>query len=370
MTAETSSGVSWENHHTSFIEARALLRPNYSIGRLCRHPKSAVLLLRRAQSTSHPSAVQGATVGFRRSDIESNLMTSVDRAYGAFLGLAIGDALGVPLEFEYRDEHTEVRAMIGGGPFSLEPGEWTDDTSMALCLADSLIANNGLNQIDLMKRFVRWWRNGENSVKGYCFDIGMATEQALARFEMSGRIEINPDPNRAGNGSLMRLAPVAIFAAPNVSLAAELARRQSECTHGAEVAIDACAFFATLVAEAITGQPNSRILHPRKFEGHPEISCLAAGSWRNKTRDQIRSTGYVVDTLEAALWAVGTSTTFEDALIKAVNLAGDSDTVGAVTGQLAGAIWGEQSVPERWRMGLCRTNHIRSSVFQLVDLRT
>jgi len=105
-----------------------------------------------------------------------------DRAIGSLLGLAVGDALGATLEFSERDAHSPVTDIIGGGPFRLKPGEWTDDTSMALCLADSLIANKALDEHDLLERFVRWWEKGENSVKGRCFDIGTTTRQSLANF--------------------------------------------------------------------------------------------------------------------------------------------------------------------------------------------
>ncbi|MGC2412165.1 MAG: ADP-ribosylglycohydrolase family protein [Stellaceae bacterium] len=135
----------------------------------------------------------------------------VDRALGCLLGLAVGDALGTTLEFERRDVRPLLTDLIGGGPFGLKPGEWTDDTSLALCLADSLIACGGLDQRDLMSRFVRWWREGENSHNGRCFDVGITTRQALSRFVRTGDpVAGSTDPNAAGNGSIMRLAPVVL----------------------------------------------------------------------------------------------------------------------------------------------------------------
>jgi ADP-ribosyl-[dinitrogen reductase] hydrolase len=276
-------------------------------------------------------------------------MDSFDRAKGALLGLAVGDALGVPLEFEERDANPVVSEMIGGGPFDLKSGEWTDDTSMALCLADSLIANPQLDERDLMRRFVRWWRKGETSVNDVCFDIGMTTESALSRFEETGEVFVNPDPNRAGNGSLMRLAPVAIAAGGDVDRAVDLARRQSACTHGAPVCLDACGLYAELLVEAISGAPKREVLGRRPvLFGHDDVAAIALGSYRVKKRHEIRSTGFVLATLEAALWAIWNSDSFEEALIKAINLAGDADTVGAVTGQLAGAIYGTSNIPSGW----------------------
>ena len=282
-----------------------------------------------------------------------------DRAEGALLGLAVGDALGTALEFTERDSHPEVTDLIGGGPFDLRPGVWTDDTSMALCLADSLIAEGGFDARDLLTRFVGWWRRGENRVTGRCFDIGITTRDALARFEATGDLEASPpDSRQAGNGSLMRLSPVAIFAAGDAAEAERIADGQSRTTHPAPVAHEACRLFARLLTEAITGGSPREVLRPRFWEGSPEIEAIARADWSKKQRDQISSSGYVVHTLEAALWCVGSGGSFERALILAANLANDSDTVAAVTGQLAGALWGASAIPERWLQKLAWREHI------------
>lgn len=274
----------------------------------------------------------------------------MDRAVGALVGLAVGDALGTALEFSDRDSRPPLTDMVGGGPFNLAPGQWTDDTSMALCLGESLLANGRLEQRDLMERFVRWWRHGENSVTGNCFDIGKTTSGALSRFEGTGDpVAGSADPRAAGNGSLMRLAPVALFFHRGARDAEEAARLQSVTTHAAPAAVDACALFARMLVEAIGGRRREEVLRPRRRDGDPAVAALAAGSWKDKERGDIVSSGYVVDTLEAALWAVERSRCFEEAVLLAVNLGHDADTVGAVTGQLAGALWGVQGIPERWR---------------------
>ena len=231
---------------------------------------------------------------------------------------------------------------------------------MALCLADSLIACGKLDTSDLMRRFVKWWKHGENSCTGQCFDIGTTTRKALAFFEHAGKLASDQGENdrQAGNGTLMRLAPVAIFAAPDIPTAVELAVAQSRTTHAAPVAHDACAYFATLLVEAIMGADKDAILVPRAFQGRAEIANIAAGSWRSKGRDQISSSGYVVHTLEAALWCVGRAAGFEEAVILAANLADDADTVGAVTGQLAGAIYGAEAVPPKWREQVAWRNRL------------
>lgn len=271
----------------------------------------------------------------------------IERATGAFLGLAVGDALGTPLEFSSRDSLPRQTEMTGGGPFRLEPGQWTDDTAMALALADSLVRRGGLDPGHLMTRFIAWWRHGLYSCTGACFDIGTLTAEALDRFEASGEVFAGALHERsAGNGSLMRLAPAVLATLDDPDALDRVARDQGRTTHGAPQAIDACAFFAALLREAILGLADP--LAPRRFEGHETIAAIAAGGWRGKPRAAIRSSGYVVDTLEAALWAVGSTGSFEEALILAVNLADDADTVGAVTGQLAGAIYGARAIPERW----------------------
>ena len=271
-----------------------------------------------------------------------------DRARGALLGLAVGDALGTTLEFAPRDAHPHHTRMTGGGPFRLAPGQWTDDTAMALALADSLIACRRLDPRDLMDRFTAWWGEGAYSCTGTCFDIGMTTAQALAHYTVNGDPFAGAtDPDTAGNGSLMRLAPAALFALDDPALADRLALDQSRTTHGAPQAVEACALPTQLLREAIRGERN--VLRPRHWAGDPAIAALAGGAWRGKAQEEIRSSGYVVHTLEAALWCVETTDSLEAALVAAVNLGEDADTVGAVTGQLAGALYGMSAIPAAWR---------------------
>ena len=221
-----------------------------------------------------------------------------DRAVGALLGLAVGNALGTTLEFSARDTRPHHTELTGGGPFHLAPGQWTDDTAMALALADSLMSCRGFNAYDLMTRFVAWWREGAYSCTGTCFDIGRATAEALARFEQTG----NP---YAGSKAPMRLAPVApvaLFALHEAELAIRIARDQSRTTHAASEALAACTFLVTLLREAILDEPD--MLRPRTWTGSAHMKTIAKGESRNKQQNQIRSSGYVMDTLEAVLWAV------------------------------------------------------------------
>ena len=290
------------------------------------------------------------------------------RAQGALIGLALGDALGTTLEFSDRDTLPPVTDLVGGGPFELAPGQWTDDTSMALCLADSLLQRNALDARDLVECFCRWYEEGYNSVTGECFDIGVTTCEALRSYRATGApLSGSTDPGSAGNGSLMRLAPVAIRWWHDRAAAVAAARLQSRTTHGAPQAVESCALFAELLVEAIGGAPKERVLQARDWDGDAGVAAVAAGSWRDKARDDISSSGYVLHTLEAALWCVGRSETVADALVLAANLGHDSDTVGAVTGQLAGALWGRSGAPAAWLDKLAWRQHLEVLAARLFE---
>jgi ADP-ribosyl-[dinitrogen reductase] hydrolase len=289
-----------------------------------------------------------------------------DRALGCLLGLAVGDALGTTLEFTERDTNPPLADIAGGGPLGLQPGEWTDDTSLALCLADSLIACGELDQRDLMDRFVRWWRDGENSPSGDCLDIGTTTKRALQRYLRNG----NPiagalHRKSAGNGSIMRLAPVALrwHASPDAAVAA--ARAQSVITHRHPAAVEGCVLLAEILIDGIASGDKDTVLRPRR-SANAAIDAVAQGSWRDKARREISSSGYVVDTLEAALWCVARSSSFGDAVLLAANLADDADTVAAVTGQIAGALCGYSVIPERWLHRLAWQSEITRRGLQLI----
>jgi len=313
--------------------------------------------IRRVREARSPYAIETtsqeahvARCAARAPSVPSSTAAGIrDRALGAFLGLAAGDAVGTTLEFRARDAQPRLEDMTGGGPFALPPGAWTDDTAMALALADSLAASGTLDCRDLMDRFVRWRQNGEYSCTGTCFDIGNATSGALDRYLRTGNpLAGSTDPHTAGNGSLMRLAPIALRFWNDRSRLLETAAEQSRTTHGAEEAVDACRAFAELLAEAIAGTPRAALLAPRPFAGAPAIASIVAGSWRGRRRDEIRSSGYVVHTLEAAIWSVARTGNFRNAVLLAANLADDADTVAAVTGQLAGALYGLSGIPDRW----------------------
>jgi ADP-ribosylglycohydrolase len=293
------------------------------------------------------------------------------RAQGALLGLAVGDALGTTLEFTGPlDPFTpQVTRIVGGGPFKLPPGGWTDDTSMALCLGQSLVAMGGCDPRDQIERYVRWWLRGENSVTGRCFDIGNATRGALQRYRDTGDpFAGDPSPNAAGNGSLMRLAPVALAAASEAQ-AIEWAALQSRTTHATRECLDACRLYARLIWRALHGAPKSELLNPAAGDGlelAPAVAAVACGSYRQKQPPAIKGTGYVVDALEAALWAFHTCETFEAGAVLAVNLGQDADTTGAIFGQLAGAHYGLEGIPAEWRQTVLWADQILALALALL----
>lgn len=289
---------------------------------------------------------------------------------GALLGLAAGDALGTTLEFAAPGSFEPLTDMVGGGPFRLAPGQWTDDTSMALCLAESLIECKGFDPVDQLERYFRWYSEGHLSSTGRCFDIGNTVRTALHRFEANGGPYCgSTHPRSAGNGSIMRLAPVPLFYARDPLVAVEKAAESSRTTHGAQEAVDACRYLAALLVGAINGVPKRELLAdtyepvPGIWTAKPlapRIAEIAAGSFKHRNPPEIRGTGYVVASLEAALWAFYNSDTFREGALLAVNLGEDADTTGAVYGQLAGAFYGENGIPETWRSRLAKSDLITS----------
>jgi ADP-ribosyl-[dinitrogen reductase] hydrolase len=305
-------------------------------------------------------------------------MDIVSRYRGCLLGLAAGDALGTTLEFKPPGSFEPITDMVGGGPFGLKPGEWTDDTSMALCLAESLIEKRGFDPVDQLERYVRWWREGHLSSIGKCFDIGRTVRQALLEFSRTNAQYCgSTDTRSAGNGSIMRLAPIPLFYAGNPAEAFEKAAKSSRTTHGAPTCLDACRYMAGIMVGALSGLDKETILSPRysPVPGGwrsnplvPEIDEIASGSFSRKEPPEIKGSGFVVKSLEAALWAFFRTDSFEEGCLLAVNLGNDADTTGAVFGQIAGAYYGEEGVPQSWRNQLALHGLIGSFAERLYEL--
>jgi len=290
-----------------------------------------------------------------------------DRAIGSLVGLAVGDAVGTTVEFLPRNSYTPVTDMVGRGPFKLAPGQWTDDTSMALCLAESLLANPECDQTDLMQRFHAWVADGVNSSTGKCFDIGKTTLRAIGHFRRTGQAVAGPThPNDAGNGSVMRLAPAAVRWWRQPKCAELIAERQSVTTHGAAEAVAGCSLLTRVLCRAIGGDGwESIFVDDDRWP--PLIRAVGQGASINRSEAEISSSGYVVHTLEAAYWACKRSANFEEAILTAANLGNDADTVAAVAGQIAGAVWGFSGIPPRWVERLHDSQRIQGLAAALYD---
>jgi ADP-ribosyl-[dinitrogen reductase] hydrolase len=301
-----------------------------------------------------------------------------DRYLGCFFGMAVGDALGAPVEFQQPGNFEPITDMRAGGPFNLPAGCWTDDTSMALCIAASLVENKDFIPLDIIQRFVRWYREGYLSSTGECFDIGNRTRAALEDFERT-----NQPFRSAGfcdfpsNGSIMRLAPIPMAYRADPARAIHLASESSRLTHNHPDAQDACRYLAALIIGALNGASKADLLQPF-FDpaGHTwhdapltdAMAELASGAYRDKPQADIHPSAHAVRCLEAALWAFMRTDSFEGGLLLVVNMGDDSDTTGAVYGQLAGAYYGYDAIPQRWLKDLTQPALLREYTFSLLQL--
>ena len=308
-----------------------------------------------------------------------------NRIKGSIYGMAIGDALGAPVEFQTRGTFQPVQDFQDGAFGGLlSAGDWTDDTSMALCLGTSLIEKKKFDAKDQMKRYLKWYQEGYMSVIDHCFDIGNTTRKALEEFvsnEQSNPFTGSTRPRSAGNGSLMRLCPVPIFFRDDIEMAGNFSAESSKTTHAAEEAVEACRVYGRMIAAAV-----NELIKPEDFKSKgnrnilqllfedmiyslPEkVSEIVHGSFLDKQSDEILSSGYVVHSMEAALWAIANSSSFEEGVLKAVNLGDDADTVAAIYGQLAGAMYGFEGIPKKWIEGISHPEILEKIVSGLITV--
>ena len=307
------------------------------------------------------------------------MISELDRFRGALLGLAAGDAVGTTVEFKRPGTFEPVTDMAGGGPFSLPAGAWTDDTSMALCLAESMIERQGFDAVDQLERYVRWYREGYLSSTGRFFDIGNATRAALERFEQTREpFPGDANPGAGGNAPIRRIAPIPMAYAAHPREAVQRAAESARTTHGAREALDATRYLAGLIVGALHGAEKSQLLQDRPVEPYPgawsaspladPIAEVASGSFLHNEPPRITGETYVVRTLEAALWALAHTTDFENGVLRGVNLGDDADTTAAVYGQLAGALYGVDAIPDRWRQRLVMADDIERLADRLHEL--
>lgn len=272
-----------------------------------------------------------------------------NRKIGSLVGLAIGDAVGTTVEFETRGNFEPVTDMMGGGPFRLNAGEWTDDTSMALCLAHSLVFRNGFDAVDQMNRYCNWYQYGYMSSTGECFDIGFTVSTALRSYLESG----NPfsgavDEYSSGNGSLMRLAPIPMFFS-DLEECIQFAGESSRTTHGSAECIDSCKLFASLLYHAYASNEKAEIFTRNTYKpATDKVSRISEARFLDNSYSQLTGSGYVIESLESALWCFMNSNSFEECVLMAANIGNDADTTAAIAGQIAGAFYGLENIPSHW----------------------
>ncbi len=257
----------------------------------------------------------------------------IERYTGCLLGLAIGDALGAPVEFKERGSFPPVFEMQAGGPFNLQKGQWTDDTSLALCLGTSLVEKKGFDPHDQIEKYIKWFREGYMSCTGHCFDIGNTTKAALLRYEEHKDIYAGSRDDPATNGSLMRLAPIPLFYFHNIEETKLYAGLSSKVTHAPKNCIQTCVDLAVYIHRALQGQSKEEIFIDTNIDFR-------------KSYEEVSGKGDALLCLEGAMWCFYHSKTFEEGVKLAVNLGDDTDTTAAVFGQLAGAYYGKSGLPQ------------------------
>ena len=283
----------------------------------------------------------------------------LDRFCGCLVGLSVGDAVGASVETYERGSFNVIEDMIGGGPFKLRAGQWTDDTSMALCLATSLLECAGFDAKDQMNRYCRWVDDGYLSSTGSCFDIGTTCDRALALYSQTGD-PFAGDLDSAANGSIMRLAPIPMYYwSDGIDAILHYSAESSRTTHATLECLDACRLLGLILYKALSGQRKEDLLAVTT----DHVSCstvraIANATYRNKSEHEISTTGYVIDTLEAAMWCFAMTGSFQSAVLTATNLGGDADTTAAVCGQIAGAFYGVSGIPAHWRQRLAMESEI------------
>ncbi len=293
------------------------------------------------------------------------------------LGFATADALGVPVEFTTRGlrESDPVSEMRGNGTYPVPEGTWSDDTSMTIATMDSIRESEGINYEDIMDKYCDWVFNSKYTATDQVFDVGRTTGQALDNYyktkikavECGGR-----EDSSNGNGSLMRMLPIVYYlhySDLDENTKTEIIDNYSSLTHAHEISKLGCRIYYDYMDGLLSGLNKEEAYDKLKYKEYPkyysEDSILKYervldGSLSTLNKEDIKSTGYVVDTLEAAIWCNLASNSYEDAVVKAVNLGDDTDTVGAITGSIAGTIYGLEAIPERWLSKVRKLDELKS----------
>jgi ADP-ribosylglycohydrolase len=283
-----------------------------------------------------------------------------DRARGAILGLATGEAVGVTLMGRKCGSYQAIEDMQGGGELGLGAGQWAGDTAMALALMESLTYLRRFDERDFMERLLEWRDDGIHSCTGRCAGIGETTRAALARYQrFDDPLAGETHADDLSNGSLARIAPVAVLYWKREADRSNVAERQSMVTHGGPYAVLACVAFADILADAIAGKPREAVLGRRGVQMPNSGLEVTVGTRAWLQRSDVSGANNALTSLDAALWCVGTTETFKEAVLAAVNLGGDAGSTAALAGQLAGALYGACAIPGHWLAQLAWREKIR-----------
>jgi len=289
-----------------------------------------------------------------------------DKVVGALVGLACGDAVGTTLEFETRGSFDPLIDMVGGGPFDLVRGQWTDDTSMALCLAYSLLEMKGFDASDQMDRYCDWYNNGYMSSNGECFDIGMTVSDALRRYmDTKEPFSGSTEEYSSGNGSIMRLAPIPIYYFSDVNACIKYAAESSRTTHGSPLCLESCKLFSYLIHKAFTSTSKDEIFENIPGDFCEELQPVIDSSFKDLDYMALTGSGYVIESLMSALWCFYHGKNFKDSILLAANIGNDADTTAAICGQIAGAFYGYEGIPKDWRESISMADDIKELALRL-----
>lgn len=312
----------------------------------------------------------------------NNRIDEKERIKGSLIGFIVGDALGVPVEFIRREElkRNSVKDMLEYGTHNQPKGTWSDDSSMVLATIDSLIKNNFVDYEDIMNNFIEWYNFQKYTPNGVVFDIGNATAAALNKYETNNesfKCGAN-DEYSNGNGSLMRILPISLYLHYTGDPMFDVINNISSMTHAHIYSVLSCIIYSVLINEYMksndigkayirTQDMIKKILDDdnNKMLGNlddlkDKFNRLIYNDISKLKEENIKSSGYVIDTLEAAIWCILTSDSYKTSVLKAVNLGDDTDTVGAITGGLAGLIYGYNNIPKKWITELKRKDYLET----------
>lgn len=308
----------------------------------------------------------------RAPDVMDAARSLRDRFQGSLMGLAVGDALAAHTQFRKPGSFQAVGDILGGGPFDVPRGAWTDDTAMALLLAESLIERNAFDANDQVQRYARWQREGYGSATGQCVGITASVARALATAQYRRQpFAGSHDPEQLDKEPLSRVAPVAMFFFADAAAAVARAADAARITAQAPMVLDCVRLLAAIVVQALAGREKALVLKPPRElwilpSTRAEVLAVYEGSYVRRDLTEIQAGGHVVQALEAALWAFHRSANFREGALACANLGRDSDVVTAVYGAIAGAHFGVSSIPGIWRNSLMRQDAVIDTADRLL----